>query len=91
MHGWREGGRYSSASLSLSSTTAVLPRRAPDAQCGGFAAGQLFPDNDPTWKGASSDIFVKEAVSTPWGCNQLAFARYFPTSVGCLPCWECLI
>jgi hypothetical protein len=26
------------------------------------SAGQLFPDNDPTWKGASSDIFVKEAV-----------------------------
>eukprot|EP00210_Caulerpa_lentillifera_P003512 g3351.t1 len=24
--------------------------------------GQLFPDNDPKWKGASSDIFVKEAV-----------------------------
>lgn len=26
-------------------------------------AGQLFPDTDPKWKGASSDIFVKEAVS----------------------------
>ena len=26
-------------------------------------AGQLFPDNDAKWKGASSDIFVKEAVS----------------------------
>lgn len=23
--------------------------------------GQIFPDNDPKWKGASSDIFVKEA------------------------------
>lgn len=24
--------------------------------------GQLFPDNDPKWKGAASDIFMKEAV-----------------------------
>ena len=24
--------------------------------------GQLFPDNDPKWKGANSDIFLKEAV-----------------------------
>jgi 2-C-methyl-D-erythritol 2,4-cyclodiphosphate synthase len=23
--------------------------------------GQLFPDNDPTWKGADSSIFMKEA------------------------------
>lgn len=27
--------------------------------------GQLFPDNDPKWKGASSDIFMKEAVQLP--------------------------
>ena len=31
-------------------------RRAPRA------AGQLFPDNDAKWKGASSDIFLKEAI-----------------------------
>ena len=24
--------------------------------------GQLFPDNDPKWKGQTSDIFLKEAV-----------------------------
>ncbi|KAK9785956.1 hypothetical protein WJX73_000041, partial [Symbiochloris irregularis] len=24
--------------------------------------GQLFPDNDPKWKGASSDQFLREAV-----------------------------
>eukprot|EP00894_Picocystis_sp_ML_P001180 jgi/Pico_ML_1/51697/g267.t1 len=24
--------------------------------------GQLFPDNDPQWKGASSDVFMREAV-----------------------------
>lgn len=24
--------------------------------------GQLFPDTDPKWKGASSDIFLKEAA-----------------------------
>ncbi len=26
--------------------------------------GQLFPDSDPKWKGQTSDVFVKEAVST---------------------------
>jgi 2-C-methyl-D-erythritol 2,4-cyclodiphosphate synthase len=25
--------------------------------------GQLFPDTDPKWKGARSDIFLNEAVS----------------------------
>jgi len=25
--------------------------------------GQLFPDSDPKWKGASSDVFTKEAVA----------------------------
>ena len=25
--------------------------------------GQLFPDTDPKWKGATSDQFVREAVS----------------------------
>lgn len=24
--------------------------------------GQLFPDNDPKWKGQTSDVFVREAV-----------------------------
>ena len=27
-------------------------------------AGQLFPDNDPKWKGAASHIFMVEAVRT---------------------------
>ena len=26
------------------------------------SAGQLFPDTDPTWKGASSDRFLIEAM-----------------------------
>ena len=26
--------------------------------------GQLFPDNDPKWKGAVSSVFVVEAVSS---------------------------
>ncbi len=26
------------------------------------SAGQLFPDTDPKWRGANSDIFLKEAV-----------------------------
>lgn len=34
--------------------------------------GQLFPDNDPKWKGASSDIFVKEAVNN----QRLEFVFY---------------
>jgi hypothetical protein len=33
-------------------------------------AGQIFPDNDPKWRGASSDIFVKEAVSNNPAHNQ---------------------
>lgn len=24
--------------------------------------GQIFPDNDPKWKGARSSVFIKEAV-----------------------------
>lgn len=24
--------------------------------------GQIFPDNDPKWKGAASSVFMKEAV-----------------------------
>jgi len=27
--------------------------------------GQLFPDNDPKWKGAASHVFMTEAVSAP--------------------------
>lgn len=27
-----------------------------------LSAGQLFPDNDPQWKGASSDQFLIEAM-----------------------------
>ena len=27
-----------------------------------LSAGQLFPDTDPTWKGASSDRFLIEAM-----------------------------
>ncbi|KAL8088902.1 hypothetical protein AgCh_038607 [Apium graveolens] len=26
--------------------------------------GQIFPDNDPKWKGARSSVFIKEAVSS---------------------------
>eukprot|EP00775_Hariotina_reticulata_P012795 gene12795-12923_t len=43
----------------------VLLHTVTDAILGALSLpdiGQLFPDNDPTWKGASSDIFVKEAV-----------------------------
>lgn len=41
-------------------------------------AGQLFPDNDAKWKGASSDIFVKEAVSqkgasSSAGCSAVSY------------------
>ncbi|KAF8068300.1 hypothetical protein HT031_001987 [Scenedesmus sp. PABB004] len=43
----------------------VLLHTVTDAILGALSLpdiGQLFPDNDPTWKGAASDIFVKEAV-----------------------------
>ena len=43
----------------------VVFHAVTDAILGALAQqdiGQLFPDNDPKWKGASSDIFVKEAV-----------------------------
>ena len=45
--------------------------RTPDRRCAipcppaplpFIPPGQLFPDNDPKWKGANSDIFLKEAV-----------------------------
>ncbi|KAG7670430.1 hypothetical protein Ndes2437A_g04953 [Nannochloris sp. 'desiccata'] len=43
----------------------VLLHTVTDALLGGLSLpdiGQIFPDNDPKWKGARSDIFVKEAV-----------------------------
>eukprot|EP00879_Flechtneria_rotunda_P004710 GHRR01004974.1.p1 GENE.GHRR01004974.1~~GHRR01004974.1.p1 ORF type:complete len:237 (+),score=50.98 GHRR01004974.1:132-842(+) len=43
----------------------VLLHTVTDAILGALSLpdiGQLFPDNDPNWKGASSDIFVLEAV-----------------------------
>ncbi|KAI8465215.1 MAG: 2-C-methyl-D-erythritol 2,4-cyclodiphosphate synthase [Monoraphidium minutum] len=43
----------------------VLLHTVTDAILGALCLpdiGQLFPDNDPKWKGASSDIFLKEAV-----------------------------
>jgi len=43
----------------------VLLHTVVDAILGGLSMpdiGQLFPDNDPKWKGARSDIFLKEAV-----------------------------
>ena len=43
----------------------VLLHTVTDAILGGLSLpdiGQLFPDNDPKWKGARSDIFLKEAV-----------------------------
>jgi 2-C-methyl-D-erythritol 2,4-cyclodiphosphate synthase len=26
--------------------------------------GMIFPENDPKWKGCTSDVFVREAVSS---------------------------
>ena len=43
----------------------VLLHTVVDAILGALSLpdiGQLFPDNDPKWKGARSDIFLKEAV-----------------------------
>jgi 2C-methyl-D-erythritol 2,4-cyclodiphosphate synthase len=46
-------------------------------------AGQLFPDTDPKWKGASSDIFVKEAVSQLG--VELMCALLTHTACNCVP------
>jgi len=43
----------------------VLLHCITDALLGALAMpdiGQLFPDNDPKWKGADSDVFVREAM-----------------------------
>ena len=43
----------------------VLLHTVVDAILGGLSLpdiGQLFPDNDPQWKGARSDVFLNEAV-----------------------------
>ncbi len=43
----------------------VLLHTVVDAVLGALCLpdiGQLFPDNDPKWKGARSDIFLNEAV-----------------------------
>ena len=47
----------------------VLLHTITDALLGALCLpdiGQLFPDTDPKWKGARSDIFLGEAVSQ-WG------------------------
>lgn len=43
----------------------VVYHSVVDALMGAIAMpdiGQMFPDNDPKWKGADSTVFVKEAV-----------------------------
>ena len=43
----------------------VLAHTVTDAILGALCLpdiGQIFPDNDPKWKGCNSDVFVKEAV-----------------------------
>lgn len=52
----------------------VVYHAVTDALLGALASGdigQLFPDTDPTWKGADSRIFVEEAVRrmTIAGCR----------------------
>ena len=45
--------------------------------------GQLFPDSDPKWKGQTSDVFVKEAVSVKAGL--------FPAASACSMLLGCII
>jgi 2-C-methyl-D-erythritol 2,4-cyclodiphosphate synthase len=43
----------------------VLAHTCTDAILGALCLpdiGQLFPDNDPQWKGCNSDVFLREAV-----------------------------
>jgi 2C-methyl-D-erythritol 2,4-cyclodiphosphate synthase len=77
------------------STLVHIPSHAvPYVLC---PAGQLFPDNDPTWKGASSDIFVKEAVSAPGRrrCKAQMLPTRQPTNSCGMHClieanWSCI-
>eukprot|EP00877_Chromochloris_zofingiensis_P012045 jgi/Chrzof1/7094/Cz02g10180.t1 len=67
-------------SSSLFTAGDVLLHTVTDAILGALCLpdiGQLFPDTDPKWRGASSDIFVKEAVS---GCGSVRKNQY-PTIV----------
>lgn len=45
--------------------------------------GQIFPDNDPKWKGAPSSVFIKEAVSyfRTWLCACLELHYVFSTAI----------
>lgn len=38
--------------------------------------GQIFPDNDPKWKGAASSVFIKEAVSYFCLCFSFWYITY---------------
>ena len=55
----------------VGSTDSTIARRScprcADAILGALCQpdiGQLFPDSDPKWKGQTSDVFVREAVSS---------------------------
>lgn len=54
--------------------------------------GQLFPDNDPKWKGAASHVFMTEAVSAGHGpclealASQPALPRRTWAALGPLSC-----
>ena len=57
MHGEDVNTEVSMAHGTCASADAILGALSePDI-------GQLFPDSDPKWKGQTSDVFVKEAVS----------------------------
>ena len=54
-----------SADNTITHTGDVLLHCIVDAILGALSLpdiGQLFSDKDPRWKGASSDIFIKETV-----------------------------
>mmetsp|Transcript_38007 Transcript_38007/g.96169 ORF Transcript_38007/g.96169 Transcript_38007/m.96169 type:complete len:178 (+) Transcript_38007:93-626(+) len=66
----------------------VLLHTVVDAVLGALCLpdiGQLFPDNDPQWKGARSDIFLKEAVCCPCSVSLNFGVRTFVSINGAPP------
>lgn len=55
--------------------------------------GQIFPDNDPKWKGCASSVFIHESVSIiPQTSLRFSTLVYLSLSDSCLGiCFRCII
>merc|ERR1712010_201315 len=69
----RGRGRRSRSRCVAHSDGDVLLHCVTDAVLGALCLediGQIFPDNDPKWKGAASDIFMNEAMRL---CDEMGY------------------